>query len=538
MGEKKEKAEKNKLDREWEEKDRFDRDRLEKDRQEKERSDRNRSEKNRQERDWFDREGIEKKQDNSEWDKAEKKDAAQIQTPDKPDYEAELIKIIRTVNNPKEIRELLKDYHDNDIASVFESLTSLERRKLYLILGDDEISGIFSYLDDAKTYLKEMSEDKAADILESMDADDALDILEEMQDDKRKKIVELIEDEARQEIALIASYDEDEIGSKMTTNFVVIRNDFTIQKAMKSLVKQAADNDNISTIYVEDSEGKFYGAIELKDLIIARKNVKLESLISTSYPYVYASETVDECIEELKDYSEDSIPVLDYENHLLGVITSQDMVEVVDEEMGEDYAKLAGLSAEEDLEERLFDSLKKRIPWLVILLFLGMCVSSVVSLFEGVMAELTLMVSFQSLVLGMSGNVGTQSLAVTIRVLMDENLTLKNKFGLVFKELRIGFSDGLILGALAFGVIGVYIHLIKRRTMLYAFSISGCVGLAMLTAMMMASLTGTIIPIMFKKMKVDPAVASGPLITTINDLVSAVTYYGLAWIFLINIMKL
>ena len=456
----------------------------------------------------------------------------------KPDYEAELIKIIRTVNSPKEIREKLKDYHDNDIASVFESLTSMERRKLYLILGDDEISGIFSYLDDAEKYFKEMSEDKAADILESMDADDALDILEEMQDDKRKKIVELIEDEARRDIALIASYDEHEIGSKMTTNYVVIRNDFSIQKAMKSLVKQAADNDNISTLYVEDQEGKFYGAIELKDLIIARKHMKLESLISTSYPYVYASETVDECIEELKDYSEDSIPVLDHENHILGVITSQDIVEVVDEEMGEDYARLAGLSAEEDLEERLFDSLKKRIPWLVILLFLGMCVSSVVSLFEGVMAELTLMVSFQSLVLGMSGNVGTQSLAVTIRVLMDENLTFRNKCGLVFKELKIGFSDGLILGTLAFGVIGTYILLVKKKATLYAFSVSGCVGLAMLTAMMMASLTGTVIPIIFKKMKVDPAVASGPLITTINDLVSAVTYYGLAWIFLINIMKL
>lgn len=170
---------------------------------------------------------------------------------------------------------------------------------------------------------------------------------------------------------LIASFDDDEIGSRMTTNCIVIRENLTVKEAMRSLVKQAAENDNISKIYVADESNTFCGAIDLKDLIIAREGTRLDDMIVTSYPYVYGHESISECIEILKDYSEDSIPVLDNNNKILGVITAQNIIEVVDEEMGEDYARLAGLMAEEDLKEPLLDSMKKRLPWLVVLMFLN-----------------------------------------------------------------------------------------------------------------------------------------------------------------------
>ena len=174
-----------------------------------------------------------------------------------------------------------------------------------------------------------------------------------------------------------------------------------------------------------DDEDKFYGAIDLKDLIIAREYTDLEDPISHSYPYVKDHEKVADCIEQIKDYAEDSIPVLQEDGTIAGIITSQDIVEAVDDEMGEDYAKLAGLTAEEDLNEKLTESVKKRLPWLIILLFLGMVVSSVVGAFESVVAVIPIVMCFQSLILDMAGNVGTQSLAVTIRVLMDEELTAK-----------------------------------------------------------------------------------------------------------------
>ena len=246
----------------------------------------------------------------------------------------------------------------------------------------------------------------------------------------------------------------------------------------------------------------------------------------------------DDCLEKLKDYSEAFIPVLDNGNRFLGIITSQSIVEVVDEEMGEDYAKLAGLIAEEDLKEPLLQSMKKRLPWLLALLALGILVSSVVGVFESVVAQLTMIMAFQSLILDMAGNVGTQSLAVTIRVLTDENLTFGQKFHLVVKESRVGFFNGLLLGGISVVLVGLYIFLIKQKDVMFSFAVSGCIGVSLVLAMVISSTVGTLIPLFFKKIKVDPAVASGPLITTINDLVAVVTYYGLSGLLLINILHL
>ncbi|MCI9123121.1 MAG: magnesium transporter [Eubacterium sp.] len=459
--------------------------------------------------------------------------------PEKRDYEKELIEIIKSGSPPQVIREKLEDYHENDIASVWGELTKEEHIQLYQLLGNDTVSEIFTYMGDgAGVYLEELGMENAADILESMDADDAVDILDGMEDEKSDQFIRLMDAESRYDIGLIQSYEDDEIGSKMTTNFILIRRGLTIPEAMKELITQAAENDNISTIYVSDYNGGFYGAVDLKDLIIARRYTALEDLVTTSYPYVYAKETIDECIEDLKDYSEDSIPVLDNDKKILGVITAQDIVEVVDEEMGEDYAKLAGLTAEEDLNEPLVESMKKRIPWLVVLLVLGLLVSSVVGVFEQIVSQLTIVVCFQSMILGMAGNVGTQSLAVTIRVLMDENLEGGQRLQLMLKELRVGAMNGFLLGIISTLFVGIYIFLLRGKPLEFSFAVSGCIGISLMVAMVISSIMGTVIPMFFHKMKVDPAVASGPLISTVNDLVAVIIYYGLTWILLINMLQL
>lgn len=195
--------------------------------------------------------------------------------------------------------------------------------------------------------------------------------------------------------------------------------------------------------------------------------------------------------------------------------------------------KFAALTEQEDLDEPLRQSLKKRVPWLMILMALSLLVSSVTGLFEGVMAQLALVVAFQSLVLDMAGNVGTQSLAVTIRVLNGEELSLGRRLMLILKELRVGLANGLVMGILSCAAVGVFIWLAKGLAVPFAFAVSGCLGAAMLLSMMISSLTGTAIPIVFKSLKIDPAVASGPLITTVNDLVAVITYYGLAALFLL-----
>lgn len=329
-------------------------------------------------------------------------------------------------------------------------------------------------------------------------------------------------------------YLENEIGSYMTTNFVCIREGLSVREAMSEVVRQAGVHDNIMTIYVVDACKRLTGAIDLKKLIIAREHDALENSIIRSYPYLTEHEKMEDCMKEIVEYAEDSIPVLSEDGVLLGVITSEDMIGIVDDEMSEDYAKLAGLTAEEDLTETTLQSMKKRLPWLIVLLGLGMFVSSVVGAFEGVVAVLPIVICFQSMVLDMAGNVGTQSLAVTIRVLMDEHVTGRQKGKLLIKEMKTGLINGGILGILTFLILGLYVHMSKGYTWNAAFAVSSCVGAALVVAMLVSSLVGTLIPMFFHKIKIDPAVASGPLITTVNDLVAVVTYYGLAYLFLVK----
>ena len=456
------------------------------------------------------------------------------------DYTVEILEIIRSNTSPGIMRSRLEDYHANDLAEVFPQLKISERRKICRILDLDMLSDIFEHIDEqaAAEYLDEMDIKKAAAILSAMETDAVVDVLQMMPKEKKNLLIELMDDDARKDMAIIASFDEDEIGSRMTTNCIVIRENLTVKQAMSELVSQAADNDNISTIFAVTDRGEFYGALDLKDLITARQDHPMEELIVTSYPYVYGTEQIDDCMERLKDYSEDSIPVLDDDNRFLGVITSAGIIDLVDDEMGEDYAKLAGLTAEEDLQEPLKESMKKRMPWLIILLGLGMVVSSVVGIFEKVVTSLPIIMCFQSLILDMAGNVGTQSLAVTIRVLMDESLTGRQKLELVLKEMKIGLCNGGVLGILSFVLIGLYIWLFKGKTLVFAYAVSGCIGFSLLLAMLISSAVGTCIPLFFKKIHIDPAVASGPLITTVNDLVAVISYYGLSWIFLIEILHL
>ena len=456
----------------------------------------------------------------------------------KKDLTQEIAVVIRAAKNENNLWSLLKRYHPLDVAKTVTQLTDTERQRLFHLLDAQALAEVFPYLDDAARCLAELPEPLAAQVVAGMDAGDALEILRELPAEKKQAIAAHLDDNTRNDVQRLLAFHEAEIGSRMSGNFVCISDTLTIRGAMSELVRQAGEHDNISTLYVVDRSGVFSGAIDLKDLILARENDPLEGIIRHSYPYVLAHEKVEDCIDRIAEYEEDSLPVLTTDGKIAGILTAQDLVELVDDAMGDDYAKLGGLTSEEDLREPTTVSMKKRLPWLVALLFLGMGVSSVVGIFESVVAALPIVICFQSLVLDMAGNVGTQSLAVTIRVLMDESLTGKQKLDLVWKEMRIGLCNGGLLGILSFALIGLYIYLFKGKTLLFAYAVSGCIGVALLLAMLISSAVGTCIPLFFKKINIDPAVASGPLITTVNDLVAVITYYGLSWLFLLKMLNL
>ena len=461
----------------------------------------------------------------------------------KSDYREELLNLITGDTSSKDLKFKLSDYHESDIADIFHELSQEERRKLYDALDTEILSDIFSYLDDVEIYVSELNNARAADIIEEMDADDAVEVLQQLPEEQMEDILTLLDEEAKQDVSLITSFDEDTIGSRMTTNFIVVNKNNTIKEVMRSLVKQAADNDNVQKIFVIDDEECFYGAIDLRDLIIARDRQPLEDVIATKYPFFYADTLIEECVEELKNYSEDAIPILSTERKLLGVITASDVIDVVHEEIADDYAKFAGLTEAEDLKEPLLKSIRKRLPWLLILLLLGLFISAIIQAFQNnIPSNLIVIYTFQSLVLNMSGNTGTQSLSVTIRVLSDEKLNGLQKLLFVLKELRVGFFNGLIIGLIGFVSIGAYIQFFATALTsdlgVSGFAVSACIGISLLVAMTIASLSGTLVPLLFKKLKIDPAVASGPLITTLNDLVAVCTYYGLSiFLFVVLLQK-
>ena len=320
----------------------------------------------------------------------------------------------------------------------------------------------------------------------------------------------------------------------MTRDYVSVQEGASVREAMRSLVRQAGERENVSTIYVVDAAGVLTGSIELARLIRAREGDALASVTERDVPAVNIGEDPAGCAARLRALGAEGAPVVDGMGRLRGALTAVELARIESGAMDEDYARLGGLTEGEDLCEPLRASVRKRLPWLLALLALGLVVSSVVGAFEQVVSRLPLIISFQSLVLDMAGNVGTQSLAVTIRVLTDRRAGRAQKLRLLAKETRVGAANGLALAVLSVAFIGLYLVLFKGQDAALALSVAFCTSVALAVSIVLSSAAGTVIPLVFDRLHIDPAVASGPLITTVNDLIAVVTYYGLAWLLLMR----
>jgi len=460
-------------------------------------------------------------------------------------YQGELLQVIQADLSKQEILERLENYHFSDIADALEQTATEKRLYIYSVLGLEKTAEIFSFYEYVEDYIKELSPEYAADLLECMHSDDAVDMLNKLDEDDKDKLIDLMEEDAQESIKKIDSYSEEMLGSYMTDNYISILNTPSIKTAMAEMIRKAGECDNIFTLYVINNDNQYIGAVTLKDLITSRKEDDFTRLIMTSYPFFYDDELMSKCIDRMKDYGESSLPVLNRKHEIVGVVTSDDIIEATEDEFEEDYAKFGGLTEEETVEEPVRLSIKKRIPWLIVLLFLGLLVSSVIGVFEAVIATIPVIVFFQSMILDMAGNVGTQSLAVTIRNLWDNpsEEEKKRQRKSVFKELKIGFINGILIGAVSFVVVLAYLAITQQEIITgngYLFTdtllVGGIIGVSMLVALTLSSVVATVFPILLSKMRIDPAVASGPFITTINDIVAVIVYYGLTFLLFMVIL--
>lgn len=420
-------------------------------------------------------------------------------------------------------REVFLSYHPYDLAQIFVTLSDEQRLLIYNSLSPKELAPIIVHVDveDVVSYFEEMNSIYVSQLLEEMDSDDAVDILAHIEERNMiASYLSIMKKEQATEIRKLLQYEEKTAGSIMTGNFIEIPETYEVRQAMKKLIKEANEAETIYTLYVVDAERRLVGTISLRELILARAGELIQTIMTPKIVSVGADLDQEEVAQIMRNYDFNALPVVDYQGHIIGIITIDDIVDVINEEASEDYERFAAVNdIDEIIEQNSWQNAISRLPWLVLLLILGMLNSNLLNLFEDTLTTLVTLSFFLPLIAGMAGNTGTQSLAITIRKLTMMNLSAKDKVNHVLKEAVTGLIIGFVTAFLAF----LLVYLV-HSDVLIAFLVS----ISILVSLIVATAAGALIPLLMIRFKIDPAVASGPFITTINDLISMSIYLGLA----------
>ncbi|MEQ6375516.1 magnesium transporter [Bacillaceae bacterium S4-13-58] len=429
-----------------------------------------------------------------------------------------------------QFREAFLEMHPYDQAKIFAEQPEEIRFQIYAYLSPTEMAKMVEHLDYAEVepYISEMDPRYAASILAEMSTDDAVDILNTLEKNKVASFLTIMNKQASAEIKDLLHYEEKTAGSIMTTEFVVIHENQTVREAMIHLRKEAPDAETIYYIYVISEKKKLVGVISLRDLIIAEEDTSIGDIMSERVVSVPVGENQEDIARMMRDYDFLAVPVIDFQGHLLGIITVDDIMDVMEEEANEDYSRLAAVGDMGRPDQNALGAAKKRLPWLIILLFLGMLTASLISRFEQTLDQVAVLSIFIPLIAGMAGNTGTQALAVAIRGISTGEAEKEGKRKIVIREAGTGIITGLICGIL----IALLVYLWKGD-----FTLGILVGLSIMATLFVATIAGAMVPLIMHKLKIDPAVASGPFITTINDLLSILIYLGLATVFIQSLLS-
>jgi magnesium transporter len=452
-------------------------------------------------------------------------------------YVEEIIELLQT-KTQEEIHEQILSYHPYEVSETLVEMDSEDRIKFYSVFKGEDISEIISYLeiDDVLEFFEEMKPRYIANIIQDLDIDDAVDIMKALPEEERAAYLKLMTKENQEKIRSLFKYKEDTAGSIMTTEYIEISASDSVEQAMKKLISQAVDAETINTLYVTDTKNELVGTLSLREIILARKGQIIRDIMNARIISVTSIMDQEDVAEIFKDYDFTSLPVVDKLNRMLGIITIDDIVDVIEEEASEDYSKFAGISdVEIDNEnETIWMSAKKRLPWLLILSVLGFATSTIIAQFEESLAVVPSIALFMPMILGMAGNTGTQSLAVTVRGLNNSEFDSKTDIRKhLVREVGTGLLNGLIIGAILFFVTWGFLLLTHNDN---ALLITEVVSLSILASLAVSTLSGALIPIIINSFKIDPAVASGPFVTMIVDILALTVYFTLATVLIVNVI--
>jgi len=454
-------------------------------------------------------------------------------------YMDEIINILESEQDITKKREQIDEYHDYELAKALQVMTKNTRNVLYEVLESKALADVFEELtpEDAFLILEATSLSVITKIFKEMEVDDLVDIIDITEDEEdRITYLSLIEANKRIVVKKLIDFDDALVGSIMNNSFIEVHKTDTVKQAIKKVVEAAPNTEYINNIFVTEND-KLIGALSLKELINAGNDQTkpVEDLMSENLIYVKVSSKNEDALVLMQNYGFQLLPVVDKYKKLIGIISFDDMIDTLKDESEQDYSSLAGISeVSVDEKETVWETIKKRMPWLVVLLFISLITSSIISNYENALLILPTLSIFMPLVLNMAGNSGTQSLGIVIKLfakneLDDKKSILKH----LLNEFLTGVVNGFLIAIAVFAMVMVF-NLVRGADMQEGLRFAIVIALSINIALIVSTVAGTVIPLIINIFKLDPAVASGPFITTINDILSLLIYFGLATLLIIS----
>jgi len=429
--------------------------------------------------------------------------------------------------NNKEIKNIVKNLHYADLAELINELSFNDSIYLIKLIDSDKTSDVLTELDDdvREKILKELSEKEIAVEIKELDSDDAVDILSELSEEKKEKVISLIKDEnITENIRELLNYDEDSAGGLMAKELISVNENWSVLKCLREIRIQAKDITRVHSIYVLNKKEELIGRLSLKDLIISPSKKKIKQIYIPKVDYVNVNDSGEDVVKLMTKYDLEAIPVVNDKRKLLGRITIDDIVDFIKDEAEEDYLLAAGVSNDVEADDSIFELSKARLPWLILGLLGGLGSVFILESFEEIMASESLRALFfyTPLIAAMAGNVGVQSSAIVVQGLAND-LIKGSVFNRLFKEVSLTILNGIILSLLIIG-FGQIVN--------QPFEMSLTISASMICVIVVAALIGTAVPIILNKLDIDPAIATGPFITTGNDVIGILLFFYLAKIIL------
>jgi magnesium transporter len=440
------------------------------------------------------------------------------------DFIEEIQELIAS-DNREAVVNSLKKLHEADIAEILDVVSMEEAKYIFRLLEDERASDVLVELEEdiRLKFLKALSAKEIAEQMDNMDSDDAADIMAEMPEEKQEAVIQQIEDPQQAiDIASLMQYEENTAGAIMGTELICVNENWTTDQCIEEMRIQAEDVQYIYTVYVVDNDKRLTGMLSLKSLLFAKRGTLVKDIYIENVRSVNSDESTEEVASMMQKYDFVALPVLNSDRILIGRITIDDVVDIIQEEAEKDYQMASGISENVESSDSVFALTRARLPWLIVGLVGGVLGAKVIGLFEGQLGQFPEMALFIPLIAAMAGNVGVQSSAIVVQGIASNNIDLSGIVGKLFKEFRVALLNGIVCAILIF----LFIFLVDSD-----LKLGLTVGLSLLAVIIFAGIFGTLVPLLLHKRNIDPALATGPFITTSNDVIGLFLYLYIGYLF-------